>query len=86
MIKKFYEDDNDINKHNFIKMIQYHACNQYTATYYLTVKFLERYKISRINGITLFLKKLDSLIDSKRLKKIDFIIVILLILSFRPKF
>ena len=47
VIKKFYEDDNDINKHNFIKMVQYHACNQYTATYYLTDKFLERYKILR---------------------------------------
>ena len=38
VIKRYYENDTDLNKNNFIKMIQYHACNQYTATYYLTDK------------------------------------------------
>ena len=41
VIDKFYEEDNDINKDNFIKMVQYHACNQYTATYYLTQNLLK---------------------------------------------
>ena len=38
VLKKFYENDKEINENNFIKMIQYHACNQYTATYYLSEK------------------------------------------------
>ena len=38
VIKRYFENDTDLNKNNFIKMIQYHACNQYTATYYLTEK------------------------------------------------
>ena len=42
VIKRFFEHDKDINKNNFIKMIQYHACNHYTATYYLTEKFLNK--------------------------------------------
>ena len=45
VINKYYENSKEINKHNFIKMVQYHACNQYTATYYLTEKFFEKYKI-----------------------------------------
>jgi 5'-AMP-activated protein kinase catalytic alpha subunit len=45
VINKYYENDNEINKPNFIKMVQYHACNQYTATYYLTKKFFDKYKI-----------------------------------------
>ena len=44
VINKYYKNDNEINKDNFIKMIQYHACNQYTATYYLTQKALKRNK------------------------------------------
>ena len=42
VLKKFFENDNDINENNFIKMIQYHACNQYTATYYLSEKYLNK--------------------------------------------
>ena len=41
VINNYYEDDIEINKPNFIKMVQYHACNQYTATYYLTQKLLK---------------------------------------------
>ena len=44
VMNKFFDDDNDINKNNFIKMIQYHACNQYTATYYLTLNFIKNNK------------------------------------------
>ena len=51
VIDKFYEDDNDINKDNFIKMVQYHACNQYTATYYLTKNLLKYNKNLKDNSI-----------------------------------
>ena len=44
VMNKYYKDDSDINKDNYIKMIQYHACNQYTATYYLTKNVLNRNK------------------------------------------
>ena len=44
VITKFYKDDKSITSDNFIKMIQYHACNQYTTTYYLVEKNLEKYK------------------------------------------
>ena len=49
VISKFYYDDNDINKDNFIKMVQYHACNQYTATYYLTKNYLEKFQNKKNN-------------------------------------
>ena len=42
VIKRYFANTNIVNKNNFIKMIQYHACNQYTATYYLTEKFLKK--------------------------------------------
>ena len=44
VIKIFYKDDTEINKINFIKMIQYHACNHYTTTYYLVEKNLEKFQ------------------------------------------
>jgi len=44
VIKRYYENDTELNKNNFIKMIQYHACNQYTATYYLTEKIWTKHK------------------------------------------
>ena len=50
VINKYYKDDNDINKDNFTKMIQYHACNQYTATYYLTQNIFKRNKNLVINS------------------------------------
>ena len=51
VINKFYEEDNDISKENFIKMVQYHACNQYTATYYLTQNLLKYNKNLKDNSI-----------------------------------
>ena len=50
VIDKFFEDDNDINKETFIKMVQYHACNQYTATYYLTKLLLKNKKSLKENN------------------------------------
>jgi 5'-AMP-activated protein kinase catalytic alpha subunit len=44
VIKIYYKDNKEINRNNFIKMIQYHACNQYTATYYLIEKKIESNK------------------------------------------
>ena len=44
VINKYYTDDRDITREDFIKMIQYHACNQYTSTYYLAEKFFEKNK------------------------------------------
>ena len=46
VIKKFYKGNVEINKNNFIKMLQYHACNQYTTTYYLAEKYLKKNNIS----------------------------------------
>ena len=46
VIKKFYKDFVEINKNDFIKMIQYHACNKYTTTYYLVEKKLKKINIS----------------------------------------
>ena len=42
VLNRFFENDKEINENNFIKMIQYHACNQYTAAYYLTEKSLNK--------------------------------------------
>ena len=42
VLKRYFENDKEINENNFIKMIQYNACNQYTATYYLTEKSLNK--------------------------------------------
>ena len=48
VIKTYYKDNKEINRNNFIKMIQYHACNQYTATYYLVEKNFESNKNKKI--------------------------------------
>ena len=42
VLNRYFENDKEINENNFIKMIQYHACNQYTAAYYLTKKSLNK--------------------------------------------
>ena len=44
VISKYYKNDRALTKEDFIKMIQYHACNQYTSTYYLVEKFFEKHK------------------------------------------
>ena len=48
IINKFYKDEPQITKENFVKMIQYHACNQYTSTYYLFETYLEKNKIYKL--------------------------------------
>ena len=40
VIKKYFSDDQDISLYSYIKMIHMHACNKYTATYYLTKKYI----------------------------------------------
>ena len=40
VIKKYFNEDQDITFYSFIKMIHMHACNKYTATYYLTKKYI----------------------------------------------
>ena len=50
IIQTFYKDDIDINKKNFVKMIQYHACNQYSTIYYLIENYMEKqenYKLGK---------------------------------------
>ena len=49
VIKTYYKGNKEINRNNFIKMIQYHACNQYTATYYLVEKNFESNKNNENN-------------------------------------
>ena len=44
VITKYYKNDRNITSNNFIIMLKYHACNQYTTTYYLVEKKLEKYK------------------------------------------
>ena len=48
IINKFYKNEPEITKENFVKMIQYHACNQYTSTYYLFEAYLEKNKIYKL--------------------------------------
>ena len=40
VIKKYFSEDQDITFYSFIKMIHMHACNKYTATYYLAKKYI----------------------------------------------
>ena len=40
VMKKFFSEDQDISTYSYIKMIHMHACNKYTATYYLTKKYI----------------------------------------------
>ena len=40
VIKKYFSDDQEISLYSFIKMIHMHACNKYTATYYLAKKYI----------------------------------------------
>ena len=40
VIKKYFSDDQDITTYSYIKMVNMHACNKYTATYYLTKKYI----------------------------------------------
>ena len=40
VIKKYFNEDQDISLYSFIKMIHMHACNKYTATYYLVKKYI----------------------------------------------
>ena len=40
VIKKYFSDDQDISLYSYIKMIHMHACNKYTATYYLAKKYI----------------------------------------------
>jgi len=44
VMKKYLSKDKDISKNNFILMIQYHACNEYTTTYYLVEKYFKKHK------------------------------------------
>ena len=40
VIKKYFSNDQDISLYSYIKMIHMHACNKYTATYYLVKKYI----------------------------------------------
>ena len=75
VIKRYYENDIDLNKNNFIKMIQYHACNQYTATYYLTDKIWNKHENEdeNLNGDKKkeVINSLKNIIKSKKFKNSD---------------
>ena len=40
VIKHFFKDDKDINIDSLVDMVKSNACNKYTATYYLTKKYI----------------------------------------------
>ena len=40
VLKNFFREDHEITYYSFIKMVHIHACNKYTATYYLTKKYI----------------------------------------------
>jgi len=48
VIKHYYKDDQDMNIDSLVEMVKNNACNKYTATYYLTKKYIlcieDRYK------------------------------------------
>ena len=62
VIKIYYKDNKEINRNNFIKMIQYHACNQYTATYYLIEKKIESNKDNKFFN---YKQKKDDILNSQ---------------------
>jgi 5'-AMP-activated protein kinase catalytic alpha subunit len=57
VINNFFDKENDLGyipKNEFIDMVKYYSCNKYTATYYLTKKY-----ILKINDKDLMFKKMD---------------------------
>ena len=57
VINNFFDKENDLGyipKNEFIDMVKYYSCNKYTATYYLTKKY-----ILKINDKELMFKKMD---------------------------
>ena len=74
VIKRYFEKDTDLNKNNFIKMIQYNACNQYTAAYYLTEKIWTKHKHEKenLNGEKKeVINNLKNIIKSKKSQEND---------------
>ena len=63
VLKTFFENDKEINENNFIKMIQYHACNQYTATYYLSEKSLIKMGQQNLEEIETIENKKEQIIN-----------------------
>ena len=54
VINEYYKDDKKINKDKLIEMIQKHESNQYTATYYLTKKYVLKIED---NDFEIYMKK-----------------------------
>ena len=56
VIKHFFKEEQDINIDSLVDMIKTNACNKYTATYYLTKKYIlcieDKYKINEENNIS----------------------------------
>ena len=52
--KQYFKDEQDINIDNIVDMVRTNACNKYTATYYLTKKYIlcieDKYKIIEENN------------------------------------
>ena len=85
VIKKYFSEDQEISLYSFIKMIHMHACNKYTATYYLTKKYIlkvddklvpRKQKISKIiqeNNNTCQIENKDNkeIIENKEIKDKD---------------
>ena len=42
VIKKYFRNDQDISLYSYIKMIHMHACNKYTAAYYIFKNYVLR--------------------------------------------
>ena len=78
VIKKYFSEDQDISLYSFIKMIHMHACNKYTATYYLVKKYILKVEdklVSRKQKISKDIAKQENsekdLKDKKKEKEIE---------------
>ena len=80
IIKKYFSEDPDISLYSFIKMVHMHACNKYTATYYLAKKYILKVedkhairKKKKNNANKEEIAKISQKISDKELKEKDII-------------
>ena len=73
VIKHYFKDEQDMNIDNLVDMVKTNACNKYTATYYLTKKYIlcieDKYNIIEENNNILETYKMLYSIEKKNVEK-----------------
>ena len=73
VIKHYFKDEQDMNIDNLVDMVKTNACNKYTATYYLTKKYIlcieDKYKVIEENNNILETYKMLYSIEKKNVEK-----------------